>query len=86
MKNLNIIVELVESELEDIFSIGDTTIDEEKLEKQELTYKIIDFLVDNLLFIKNRNTENQYSGIKASASADKFLEKLNNKLKEEGGY
>lgn len=86
MKNLNIIVELVESELEDIFPIGDTTIDEEKLEKQELTYKIIDFLVDNLLFIKNRNTENQYSRIKASASADKFLEKLNNKLKEEGGY
>ena len=49
MKNLNIIVELVESELEDIFSIGDTTIDEEKLEKQELTYKIIDVLVDNKL-------------------------------------
>ena len=55
MKNLNIIVELVESELDDIFPIGDTTIDEEKLEKQELTYKIIDFLVDNLLLkLKNK--------------------------------
>lgn len=86
MKNLNIIVELVESELDDIFPVGDTTVDEKKLEKQELTYKIIDFLVDNLLFIKNRNTENQYSRIKAVASADKFLEKLNNKLKEEGDY
>lgn len=86
MKNLNIIVELVESELENIIPVGDTIIDEKMLEKQELTYKIIDFLVDNLLFIKNKDTGGQYSVIKASASADKFLEKLNNKLKEEGGY
>ena len=79
MKNPNIIVELVKSELEDIFPVGDTNVDEKKLEKQELTYEIIDFLVDNLLFIKNKDTGGQYSTIKANASADKFLEKLNNK-------
>ena len=86
MKNLNIITQLVKSELEDIFPVGDTNVDEKKLEKQELTYEIIDFLVDNLLFIKNKDTGGRYSIIKANVSADKFLEKLNNKLKEEGGY